>query len=109
MEKKTYKTFKDLHFQPWLERRPDISTSPFIADYLDAEQAILMFPNGYGVSVLFGNVFYSDGVDTYELAVLHGNKLVYPKEVCPDEDVLGYLTKRQVTEAMKKVQDLPAK
>lgn len=103
MEKKTYKTFKDLQFRPWLEKREKM---PLIPDYLDAEQAILMFPNGYGVSVLFGNVFYSDGVDTYELAVLHGNKLVYPKEVCPDDDVLGYLTKRQVTEAMKKVQDL---
>ena len=100
---KTYKTFNDLQFKSWCEIRQMAFPSP---DYIDAEQAILMFDNGYGVSVLFGNVFYSDGVDTYELAVLDGKELVYPKEICPDEDVLGYLTKEQVTEAMKKVQDL---
>lgn len=34
------------------------------------QQAILEFDNGYGVSVLFGDKFYSNGIDTYELAVL---------------------------------------
>lgn len=99
---KTYKTFDDLEFKPWLEGKE----CPPIPQYRDAKQAIMEFPNGYKVSVLFGNMFYSDGIGSYELAVFHGQKLVYPKEVCPDDDVLGYLSKTEVSEAMRKVQDL---
>ena len=98
-----YKTFDDLEFQPWAGMR-ELHSLPL--EYREAKQAVMMFPNGYGVSVLLGKMFYSNGVNTYELAVLHGQKLVYPKEVCPDDDVLGRLTKDEVTEAMKKVQDL---
>ena len=100
---KNYKTFDDLEFKPWLERR---SASPAAFPcYEEAKQAIMEFPNGYGVSILFGDAFYSDGVSTYELAVLLEGHLVYPGEVCPDDDVLGYITKEQVTEAMRKIQD----
>lgn len=98
-----YKTFDDLQFRPWPSKR-ELSHLP--PEYKKAKQAILMFDNGYGVSVIIGKVFYSNGVDTYELAVLHGDKLVYPVEVCPDNDVLGRITREEVTEAMKKVQDL---
>lgn len=102
-----YKTFDDLEFKPWLDRRSIDFSAGFsgFPDYEAAKQAIMQFPNGYGVSVLFGNVFYSDGVSTYELAVTLEGRLVYPGEVCPDGDVLGYITKEQVTEAMRKVQD----
>ena len=100
---KKYKTFDDLEFKPW-PAKGGFANLPDC--YKDAKQALLTFPNGYGVSVLFGNVFYSDGVSTYELAVLLEGHLVYPGEVCPDGDVLGYITKEQVTEAMRKIQDL---
>jgi len=99
-----YKTFEDLDFHPWMDGRVSFS---FIPEYLGARQARLDFPNGYGVSVLFGEVFYSNGIDTYELAVIKdGKRIVYPPEVCPDGDVLGYITKEEVTEAMRKIQDL---
>ena len=98
-----YKTFDDLQFRHWPAKKKLSHLPP---EYQKAKQAILMFDNGYGVSVLIGKVFYSNGVDTYELAVLCGDKLVYPVEICPDNDVLGSITREEVTEAMKKVQDL---
>ena len=68
-------------------------------------QAILRFDNGYGVSVLRGNCFYSNGIDTYEVGVLNGDSLCYPEEF--GDDVIGYVTAEQVTEIMKKVQEFP--
>ena len=58
-------------------------------------QAKVQFDNGYAMSVVFGEVFYSNGVDTYEAW-------------CPevDEDPLGHLTQEQVTEYMVRVQSL---
>lgn len=47
--------------------------SPSLASlggYDKARQAIMEFENGYGVSVLFGEAFYSNGIDTYEVAIL---------------------------------------
>ncbi len=32
------------------------------------------FPNGYGVSIAFGTGFKSNGVDTYEVAVIWGTE-----------------------------------
>lgn len=104
MEKK-YKTFDDLEFRPWGESM-GIMCPPSFAGSM---QAVLRFDNGYGVSVLLGEMFYSNGSDTYELAVLKGDDIVYPEEVCGCDgwfDVLAHLTKDEVTEAMKKVQDL---
>ena len=102
-----YKTFDDLEFGPWGALREDKST-PIPSLFIGSEQAVMMFPNGYGVSVLCGNRFYSDGLDTYEVAVLDKeNNLCYPPSICPDGDVLGYQSEREVSEIMKKVQDLP--
>ena len=90
------KKFEDLVFtdHPWHER---------------AQQAILWFDNGYGVSVLFGERFecgfYSNGVDTYEVAVMYDDQLTYPME----DDVVGFLKADEVTAYMDKVQRLPVK
>ena len=71
------------------------------------KQSTLWFDNGYGVSVLFGERFecgfYSNGVDTYELAVINEDGLTYPLE----DDVIGFLKADEVTAYMEKVQDLP--
>lgn len=92
------KTFKDLIFQP----------HPLKKFSEENEQAIMFFPNGYGVSVLFGKQFYSNGIDTYELAVLKGDEreynLTYKTPIT--RDVLGNLTEGEVTQAMIKVQQL---
>lgn len=85
------KTFKDLEFK----KRP-----------VCGFQAVMNFNNGYGVSVLLGNMFYSNGKDTYELAVLEDGYLCYTTPIT--ENVLGYLTEDEVTEVMRKIQELPS-
>ena len=99
---KTYKTFKDLQFKSWSELRGIIAPEP---EFIDAEQAVLIFDNGYGVSVLHGGPFYSDE-NTFELAIIKDNEIVYPKSICRYKNVFGWQTKEQITELMKKVQDL---
>lgn len=90
------KTFEDLKFEPHKYRE-------------EATQAIIFFGNDYGVSVLFGTPFYSDGINTYELAVIHRageDSFVIKYDTDITDDVLGYITKEEVTKAMKKVQEL---
>ena len=103
---KQYKSFDDLVFEDWANRK-DFPGNFIARMYAGHKQAIMEFPNGYGVSVLLGSTFYSDEISTYEVAVTKaGGGLAYPPEICPDDDVLGYRTKEQVTEIMKLVQDL---
>lgn len=67
------------------------------------------FENGFGVSVLFGDVWYSDGITTYEVGIVRHGNLCYNTSINPDGDaVLGYRTKEEVTEIMRKVQEFPA-
>ena len=80
------KTFNDLKFEPWH----------------GGKYAILNFDNGYGVGVLFGENYHSNGIDTYELAVLKYGLICYDTEIT--NDVLGYLTKEEVTNVMLKLQ-----
>lgn len=72
--------------------------------YINCKQARLSFKNGYSVSILFGQAFYSNGLDSYELAVVRNGRCVY--DTCITDDVLGYISKEEVTEAMLKVQML---
>lgn len=103
MKQEKYKTFKDLVFEPW-GKRHGLELTTALGRHFHT-QAVMEFPNGYGVSVLHGDQFYSDE-NTYEVAVMKDNKVVYPEAICPDGDVLGWRTAEQVTEIMKKVQDL---
>lgn len=88
------KTFKDLEF-----KKHSIST---IEMYKNAKQAKIDFDNGYGVSVIFGSCFYSNGIDTYEVAVLFNGNITYDTEIT--NDVLGHLSENKVSEVMEKVQ-----
>jgi hypothetical protein len=85
------KTFKDLEF----------TNHPYVAGKI----AVLKFPNGYSASVLFGEMFYSNGTDTYELAVLGQNGTVCSTDLT--DDILTYQTEEQITEAMKFIQNIP--
>lgn len=91
------KTFDDLEFE-------DTFSIFGVGD-----RAFLKFDNGYGVSVLFGEGFYSNGEDTYELAVLKrdkdGNWDLHYDNVVADGDVVGYITEEEVTNLMKQVQE----
>lgn len=92
------KTFDDLHFTDRTEFR---GTS---YEGKTAKQATMDFPNGYGVSVLLGDMWYSNGIDTYELAVMYEGSITYNTPVT--DNVLGYITATQVSEAMKQIQEL---
>lgn len=63
------KTFKDLKF-----KKHSIANSG-IERYKNSKHAELNFQNDYGISVIFGNCFYSNGIDTYELAILYKGNL----------------------------------
>ncbi len=90
------RTFKDLNF-----KNHSISESA-IDSFKGAKQAVEEFENGYGVSVLFGSCFYSNGINSFELAVLNGGEIDYNTGIT--EDVFGYLSEDEVTEVMRKVQ-----
>jgi len=83
--------FKDLKFKPH-------------PTGMGGEQAIMNFKNGYGVSVVIGNLFYSNGIDTYELAVLKNKSIDYDNPVA-DGDVRGYLKKNELMELINKVKN----
>ena len=91
---KQYKTFEDLVFKP----------HPRLHSGL---QATLEFDNGYGASVLIGDLFYSDGAFTYEIACMKDGSCAYPKGSSFEDDVLGYRGPEEITELLKEIQDLP--
>ena len=67
-------------------------------------QAVLDFDNGYGVSVLFGTTFYSNGIDTYEVAIKNKSGITFETDIT--SDVIGYVSAEEVTDIMKQVQEL---
>lgn len=78
-----------------------------------AQIATLKFDdNGYEVSVLFGDEFYSNGIDNYELGIvdktgfLNGDLFVELGYDHPGDDVIGYVTPEFITEVMEKLQKL---
>lgn len=89
-------SFHDLDFQDH-----PISKSGYIKG---AKQAVMHFKNGYGISVLLGNWFYSNGIDTYEVAVLKDGNICRVTPIT--DDVLGFKTQNEVSEIMKKIQML---
>jgi len=97
------KTFKDLDFKPWITIGYRTKFD-YPEDYKRAKQAILDFPNGYGVSVLFGDIFYSNGIDTYEVGVRYDGHLTYDTNIT--DDVISNASEEEVTEIMKLVQNL---
>ena len=91
---KCYKTFQDLRFKP--------------QSFLNGVQAILFFPNGYGISVI-RNVLSRTTVNTWEIAILKGTES--DSNLCYDtpitDDVIGYCSEEDVSNIMKQIQDLP--
>ena len=95
--KKADITFRALQFKPH-------PVGVTISD--NNQHATLMFKNGFGVSVIFGSRFYSNGVDNYEVAILDKSGSVsYNTEITAD--VLGYIDIKEVCAIMSRVQHLP--
>jgi len=89
--------FKDLKFEP----HPIAMEGELGAG---SKHAIMNFKNGYGVSVIIGNLFYSNGVDTYELAVLKDGEIDYDNPVA-NGDVRGHLKKDELMKLINKVKN----
>jgi hypothetical protein len=82
-----------------------------IKDEPTSVQKLYRFPNGAGASVIRGEYTYGGDEDLWELGVIWfddkgGYKLIYPKDVCPEGDVVGWLTDEQVEELLVKVANL---
>ena len=85
------KEFKDLEFKPH-------------PTGIGGERAVIKFNNGYGASVLFGSHWYSNGIDTYEVAVLDDGDITYATPIT--DDVLGYISKSEVDAVLIQIQEL---
>lgn len=93
------KTFEDLEFHPWGQENGLEMCHP------QAKHAVLNFPNGYSISVIFcpaDDDFYSNGVDTYEVSVLKDGKINYDIY----SDVLPFQTKDNINQVIAKIQML---
>jgi hypothetical protein len=86
------KTFKDLEF---IEH----------PSHMGGVQSRIQFDNGYGASVVCTPYTYGGDKGLYELAVLDSEgHLTYATPVT--NDVIGYLRPEDVTDVMKKIQQL---
>ena len=74
---------------------------------LGGTQAEISFDNGYGASVLTGEMFYTSDDGPYEVAVLHNGKLAYDTHIT--SDVLGHQTVEDVEKLLDAIQALPEK
>jgi len=72
---------------------------------LGGTHAILDFPNGYGASVVSGDMFYCRENMPYELAVMKCGDLCYDTPIT--NDVIGYLTKDEVESILVQISNLP--
>lgn len=100
------KQFKDLVFNPHpLAKEAEKLPNYLRGEYAESKQAKMFFENGYGISVLFGSMFYSNGVDSYEVGVLKGGTLCYDTPIT--NDVIGYIPAAEVSDIMRKIQELP--
>jgi hypothetical protein len=73
--------------------------------FMVGKKARMHFDNGYGVSVVSHTYSYGGKRGLYEIAVLDSNgELTYDTPVT--NDVIGYLTEKDVSKVMKEVQEL---
>ena len=100
MDQKGYKTFSDLVFKPY----PCPTIGTFDGCKNNEKIAQMNFSNSYGISVILGKSFGSNGVDTYEVALLKDGVINY--RISPTNDIIGYATEDKVTELMVYLQNL---
>ena len=86
------KTFKDIIFK----------TNPMGADFGIVSRT--QFDNGYEVSVVKSEHSYGGKDGLYELAIFKDDEICYDTPIT--NDVLGYLSDKDVTEVLIKIQQL---
>lgn len=89
-----------------MDMNPNYVHEPFeviIREGLQGIQKLYRFPNNLGASVIRGNTTYGGEEGLWELGVLkfvnEGNEeyhLIYPKAICDDGDVIGWLTDEDI-------------
>jgi hypothetical protein len=63
------------------------------------------FANGYGASVISGPLFYTDGDNPYEVAVLHDGSLCYDTPIT--DHVIGHCNAEKVNSLLAEIEALP--
>ena len=95
------KTFEDLEFKEHpisIIAKEAIRLYPelkLLKEQIGYTQAKIVFDNQRVLSIVFGECFYSNGIDTYE--VLEINHL--------NSEPIGYITKDEVSKVMKLMQE----
>ena len=92
---------------------PEFSDLEFVKHPLPgAVQAVLLFENGYGVSTVGGPLgLYGDGVNTFEIAVIHAHdganwSICYSTPIT--NDVLEGVPKADIEEVLRRVSSMEA-
>ena len=93
------KTFNDLEFKDNFEHK--LKTISY------NKQAVCIFDNGYGCSVIIGKFTYGGKDELYALAVLD-NKGKFCYDTPVTNGLIGWLTSEQITKKMKEIQLLPS-
>lgn len=87
-------TFEDLVFSP----HPN-------PNHFGGVQSLVKFNNGYGASIVQTPYTYGGNKGLYELAVFgKDGHITYETEIT--NDVLGYLSENDISEILKKINDL---
>lgn len=102
----TYKTFSDLQWKPH-RLAIEVQTTGLLSENKYAEHAVIVFDNGFGVSVIRKAPLITNG-SVFEVAVIRGTPseyvLVYDTGIT--EDVIRCDTEEEITDIMRQVQDL---
>ena len=65
---------------------------------------VFLFENGYGANVVKNIFSYGNTRNLFQLAVLKDGQICYETEIT--DDVIGYLTNRQVIRILKRIKEL---
>ena len=71
-------------------------------------QAIVEFDNGIKVSIVCGEMFYSNGLDTYEIFVLDVPENISKVNMPAVEDPIGFRTEDEINEILTKLENYKA-
>lgn len=106
--------FKDLKFEKHFnlvdleEQKDDFESNPTLKELYEQGkndiQCRMFFGNGFGVSIIRGHYTYGGEEGLYELAIISDDGLQY--NTAMTEDVLGYLTEKEIEQIVYSVQCL---
>lgn len=98
-------SFSDIGFKPYFTEE-EVNFIKKIRLTSDADkymQGVVEFENGYGISVLLGRLFHSDGEDTYEVAVTYDGHIINRDN---EQWVECFLNRNEVEKLMNNVAGL---